>query len=731
MRLSLITTPRPIALALFAAALAPTIFAANAASQGSAAAASRPTDASDAEEIIALDRVTVSAAFRTEKLASALPVTTTVVNAESLDRQFAISSDVGSALAQFIPGYAASRQKLSSAGESFRGRDPLYLIDGIPQSNPLRAGKRESITVDPFFLERFEAVHGSSATQGMGATGGLINFVTRNAPATDGVRSALELTGVSSARFKSGGYGGKVAALSSARSGRASLVAGATWEHKPFAFDGDGRAIGIDTTQGETLDSDTWSFLVKAGYDFNQRHNVELLVNRFNLEQNINWVPLPGNRSTGLPTTSVRGTHPGKPAENDVTSAALTFTDRELFDGELTLNFFSQDFAATYGATTSANGTFIMNGVPTLDQSRIVAEKHGVRTTWVRTFEQAGNLGVITGFDYLADETAQVLVLTGRTWVPFTTFRGLSPYAQLEKPFGPLTLTGGLRYEFAELEVDDFTTLESAKNTFVSGGKPTFEEPLVNLGANWRVNRRLTLFGGFAQGYGMADIGRILRAINKPGLDVDTFINLNPVVTDNWEAGIRLNGDGWKLGWSAYLSTAELGARLVANASGIYDVVREKSETYGTELTGDIRLPGRLGTFGGYLAVLEGKSDRNGDGQLDRRLPGANIGAPKLSLHWDKTWSNVFSTRLQSLTHLRRSNPDNIPTGDFHGYTLVDLLANVRVTDKQTVSIGIENLLDRDYISYYSQTLTGSTATNANYYAGRGRTLSVRYRFSF
>ncbi|HRE04967.1 MAG TPA: hypothetical protein PKX00_05120, partial [Opitutaceae bacterium] len=74
----------------------------------------------------------------------------------------------------------------------------------------------------------------------------------------------------------------------------------------------------------------------------------------------------------------------------------------------------------------------------------------------------------------------------------------------------------------------------------------------------------------------MADIGRILRAVNTPGLDVDTFINLNPVVTDNWEAGIRLHGNGWKFGWSAFLSTAELGARLVANPSGIYDVVREK-----------------------------------------------------------------------------------------------------------------------------------------------------------
>lgn len=682
-------------------------------------------------EVLSLEAFKITAATRTEKVASALPVSTTVVGVTSLDRQFAISSDVGTALAQFIPGYAPSRQKLSSAGESFRGRDPLYLVDGIPQSNPLRAGKRESITVDPFFLDRVEAVHGSSATQGMGATGGLINFVTRVAPAADGFTSSFETSGVTSTRFKSGGYGGKVAALTAARAGAVSVVAGATWEHKPFGFDGEGRPLGVDNVQGETLDSDTWSLFAKVGYDFNARHRVELMVNRFSLAQNLNWTAVNGNRLTGLPTTSVRGSTPGLPAENDVTSAALTFTDRDLFDGELTLNVFSQDFTATYGATTSANGTFRLNGVPTLDQSRIVAEKHGLRTTWARTFPSAGDLGVVTGFDYLADETAQVLVLTGRTWVPYTTFFGWSPYLQLEKPLGNLTLSGGLRYELAELEVDDFTTLESSGSTFVRGGNPSFEEPLVNLGANWRVNRRVTLFGGFAQGYGMADIGRILRAVNTPGLDVDTFINLNPVVTDNWETGIRLHGNGWKFGWSAFLSTAELGARLVANASGIYDVVREKSETYGTEITGDVRLPGRLGTVGGYLALLEGKSDRDGNGTVDRRLPGANISAPKLSLFWDKPWSPRFTTRLQSMTLLRRSDPDGIAAGDFDGYTLVDALANWRVRDNQTVSVGVENLLDRNYISYYSQTLTGSTATAANFYAGRGRTLSIRYRFGF
>lgn len=683
--------------------------------------------------IVFLDEIKVTAATRTEKLASALPVTTTVIPRVALDNQLAISSDLGQALAQAVPSYAPSRQKLTSRGESFRGRDPLYLVDGIPQSNPLRAGNRESVTIDPFFLQGIEVVHGSSAAQGMGATGGLVNFLTRKTPALDGVESALEVTGVTSTRFKSDGYGGKIAALSSVRHGAASAVAGATWEHKPFAYDGDGRAIGIDTVQGDTMDSDAFSFFGKFGYDLSARHSVELMINHYNLEQNPNWIAVAGNRAAGLTTTSRAGTPAGQPAENKITSSALTFTDRELFGGELTLNIFHQDFAATYGASDTAGtrNTFRLNGVPTLDQSRVVADKRGVRTTWVRTFDELGRLGVVTGFDYLADETAQTLVLTGRTWVPFTTYEGWSPYLQLEKPFGALTLSGGLRYEFATLDVPDFRTIESSGSTFVAGGSPSFTEPLFNFGANWRVNNRVTLYGSFAQGFGMADIGRILRAINTPGLDVDNFLNLDPVVTDNWEVGIRLHGANWKLSWNAFLSNAKLGARLVTNASGTFDVVREKSEIYGTEITGDIRLPNQLGTIGGYVALVEGKSDRDLDGRVDRRLPGVNISAPKLALHWDKEWTPRFSTRLQSLSLLKRDDPDDIRAGDFGGYTLVDALANFRLAEKQTLSIGIENVMDKRYITYFSQTLTGVNANNENYFAGRGRTLSVRYRWEF
>ncbi len=693
---------------------------------------STQTDGDDTAAL-RLEDIRITAATRTEKLASALPVTTSLINRDTLDRQLAISGDLGQVLAQAIPSYAPSRQKLTSRGESFRGRDPLYLVDGIPQSNPLRAGNRESLTVDPFFLEKIEVVHGSSAAQGMGATGGLINFVTRAAPTIDGASSTLELTGVTSTRFKTDGYGGKAAALTAVRRGSASFVAGATAEHKPFAWDGDGRPLGVDNVQGDTLDSDAWSLFLKASYDLGSRHNVELMVNHFDLEQAPDWLTVAGSRTTGLTTTSRRGTPAGLPAENKVTTAALNLTDRELLDGTLTLSAFYQDFGATYGAsdTAATRNSFRLNGVPTLDQSRIVAEKHGLRTTWVRTFSQLGDLGLVTGFDYLSDETAQLLILTGRTWVPYTTYTGWSPYLQLEKPVGPLTLSGGLRHELAQLRVEDFRTIESAGNTLVRGGRPSFEEPLLNLGFNWRLTRTLTLYGGYAQGFGMADVGRILRAINTPGLDVDDFINLQPIVTDNWETGLRLHGDGWRLAWSTFLSRAKLGARLVANPSGIFDVVREKSETYGTELTGEIRLPARAGFLGGYIALLEGKSDRDGDGRLDRRLPGVNISAPKLGLHWDKAWTARFDTRLQSLTLLPRPDPDGIPAGDFHGYTLIDLVANLRLPGQKTLSLGVENLFDRRYITYYSQTLTGANATNDNYYSGRGRTLSLRCRLDF
>jgi iron complex outermembrane recepter protein len=60
----------------------------------------------------------------------------------------------------------------------------LVLIDGIPQSTPLRAVGRDIRTIDPSVVKRVEVIKGATAIYGNGADGGLINYITKT-PKTD------------------------------------------------------------------------------------------------------------------------------------------------------------------------------------------------------------------------------------------------------------------------------------------------------------------------------------------------------------------------------------------------------------------------------------------------------------------------------------------------------------------------------------------------------------------
>lgn len=104
----------------------------------------------------------------------------TIITKEEIERQLAISADSSQVLSNLLPSYTPSRQKMTSSGETFRGRTPLLMVDGVPQSNPLRATGREGHTIDFSMVERIEVIHGASAIHGLGATGGIINIITHS-----------------------------------------------------------------------------------------------------------------------------------------------------------------------------------------------------------------------------------------------------------------------------------------------------------------------------------------------------------------------------------------------------------------------------------------------------------------------------------------------------------------------------------------------------------------------
>ena len=102
----------------------------------------------------------------------------TIIDREMVQIQSQIADDLASALSRTVPGFAPSSQKLAGRGETLRGRNPLYLIDGDPQHNAFRDGQRDGRSLDLAFVERIEVISGSNAIEGIGATGGVVNTVT-------------------------------------------------------------------------------------------------------------------------------------------------------------------------------------------------------------------------------------------------------------------------------------------------------------------------------------------------------------------------------------------------------------------------------------------------------------------------------------------------------------------------------------------------------------------------
>ena len=135
-----------------------------AAAQADEPAASEATSQDDPEAIVVTG-------IRTRLPVSALPVTVDVVGGKDLTDQVAVSGSVIDAISAKLPSFSPTREKLSGAGESLRGRSPLFAINGVPQSTPIRDGSRDGYTIDPFFIDRVEVIYGSNALQGIGATG--------------------------------------------------------------------------------------------------------------------------------------------------------------------------------------------------------------------------------------------------------------------------------------------------------------------------------------------------------------------------------------------------------------------------------------------------------------------------------------------------------------------------------------------------------------------------------
>ena len=679
-----------------------------------------------AEELsLELESTTISATRSHSELGKT-PQKIVVITREQIEEQLAITSDHGQILSNLIPSYSPSRQKLSNSGETFRGRAALFMIDGVPQSTPLRAGGRDGYTIDLSMVERIEVIYGASAEHGLGATGGIINYVTRR-PQGGTLKQHADLGLEAGNDFDHDGLGYKLGYRVEGNQGDWDYLAAISGQTRGMFYDADGELIGVDDTQGDIMNSTNSDVLVKLGYWFDSDQNLELMVNRFKLEGEHEYVNVPGDRPADIPATSRKGDPLGKAPQNEVLSTSLTYNNSDLAGNLLTAQLYSQRFRARYGGNILASfqdpniapiGTLF-------DQSQNESDKYGGKLTLSRDNLLDGYLKLTGGLDFLQDTTSQMLIATDREWVPETVFQNFAPFIQAEvRATESLTLHGGVRREFAELEVDTFRTIYSAGGGVeVEGGNPSFQETLYNAGLVFQLTDWAQVFANYSEGFGMPDVGRVLRGISQPNQSVDSFLDLQPVVTDNREVGLRLTWQDVDVELSYFESDSDLGSRL-ENVGGVYQVRRERTEIDGVEASAIWRVSEQHRLQATY-SHLNGQSDTDGDDKVDTDLDGANIAPDRYGMSWQATWNEDFSSRLQANHYLSRSF--DTPGLDFDGYTLVDASLSYRLPVGEA-SFGVENLFNRDYMTYYAQ---AASTRNDQYFAGRGRTFTLGYQVDF
>ena len=673
----------------------------------------------------------VVTAARTELPASALPLTVEVIDADSLAEQVAISGSVIDAVASLTPSFSPTRQKLSGAGESLRGRSPLFAINGIPQSTPLRDGSRDGFTIDPFFVDRVELIFGSNALQGIGATGGIVNQVTVGAPSEDGISGRMLAQLTADSEVSGAGMGWKLAGLLGWRQGAFDATAGVAFERRGMFRDGDRRFVGVDGTQGELQDSDSLSLFARLGWQLSPSARLELIANRFELEGRNRYVVVNGNRTTGLPTSAVRGSQPGIAPTNRTETLSLSLTDDDLAGGNFVAQLFWNRTRDTFGGGIFADFQDVLIApVGTLfDQSQNRSRKYGARISYERAVPGLEALTVTTGFDALYDSTTQILAATGRPWVPETNFRSLAPFVQGNLVlFGDVVrVAGGVRYENARISIPDFTTLAFYGRRQVAGGAPEFSDLLLNGGLIIEPIDGVRAYASYAEGYTVPDVGRITRAISVPNVDIDSFLDISPIISNNREIGIEVKRGPLDASASYFWSSSSRGQLLVL-VGDVFQVQRQRVEIEGLELMLGVDLPLRgLRASIGY-AHLAGRSDSNGDGVVEIDLDGANISPDRVNAALSYA-RGPLSVRVQTQFYLSRRFAGNDPRNAFAGYDLTDMSVRYDTGRFGGLTLAVANLFDSQYISYNSDTTRPTD--NARFFAGRGRSVTLGWDWRF
>lgn len=648
-----------------------------------------------------LDEVVVTASRLTEHI-DEVPSSVTYIGGKVLDQQRQINDNLPSILMQKVPSISPSEESQNNFIAKIRGRNFLVLIDGIPQSTPLRNGGRDLRTIDASAIDHIEVINGATAMYGNGATGGVINYITKKPQIGKKLSSSTYLNNSLSLVKPNETYGYNIAQLFSGQIAKWDYVVQGKMGRTGVVRSADAAVASPFYGLGETK---SYNALAKIGYQIAPDHRIEFMGNYYRSLQDSKYVG----------TTGKFGESPAIGIPSDTVINGGTPYNKALhlkYDGQ-------------YGKT-AANLSLYYEDMNTVFETynQNYSDHKGARLNFNTPFQLGAStkMALIYGVDLLKDHTVQKTMKDDLV-TPDMNMNNLALYLQSKLNLGTdWILKGGLRYENIRFKVGDLT-----KNGKLTPGENNNSDALVfNIATRFNKYRYAQPFASFSQGYSIGDVGLILRN-GVPLSQIDP----KPVVVNNVELGVNGQLDIWDYQLTGYYSTSKKGTTFAETSTpGNYELSQVPQRIYGLEFVGNVK-PLQWLSLGTVLGYMDGRQDLKNEGTYKDKLDNSIISPFKINLNADFKLTEQWNVYVQ---YLHLGGRDVFPAEVYNygkypisGYNLVDLQTRYKY-QKFTFLFSINNLFNADYYPVHAE-VRGATNEGRYYIKGTGTMANLGIQF--
>lgn len=683
---------------------------------------------------------------------SELTATVQIIDSATLQTQIQGGLNLKEALGHLVAGIDLGNQGRSAFGQNLRGRPMLVMIDGV-SLNSARATARQLDAIDAFHIERIEVLSGASALYGGGATGGIVNIITKKAG--DAPTRYSSEVGLTSGFQGSGDHQWRLAQSISGGNETVQGRLGIAVQDAGDFYDAKGQKVRTDITQTDLQNTRSVDLLgnlqVKLGGQQHLNLSGQYYRNKFDGGSYLYAGP-------GL--AGIFGRPELLEQRSGFQSDVMPMTERFMLNADysagnvlggqdLYLQTFYRkenlDFAPYPGSYISA--------------THQNTEAFGFKAALSK---QLGDLNIRYGLDWDEEnfDSSQTIfdrnlslssggminktmAETGR--YPDYRVRSTALFAQGEWKLSPRTsLNAGLRHQRMRLGVDDFVAAtqqvmplygQGKTADVVPGGSNSYNVSLFNLGLNFKPTPGHDTWVSYSEGFELPDpakyYGQGQYVLNGTHWQLVRGVTpasspLQGIKTRQVELGWRGSMGPLKAQSALFYAWSDKNMTL-SPGTLVIDVVDDKRRNFGWEGMLDYQVNSAW-TLGGSWLWMRSENKNNNEWQRQSIMTASPT---KLTAH--ATWRHQnWNTRLQA-THMV-SLKDS--TGQrMKGYTTVDLMSTVKLPVGQ-LQLGVQNLLDKQYLSTWSQRAMAlyavppvSRDTFAFY--GRGRTLSATYRVDY